>query len=100
MLREYDALVKGSAERLLNAHSAKEEAATQAVTRMTRAESIAVTAGSLGTVVVAFAGILLGIVLIAVRGDAIGVIAMIPGIISALANLAAAIRGDHDRAKK
>jgi hypothetical protein len=92
MLREYEELVPGSATNLLNAHLTKEAATTDAVTRLTKAESAAVRIGTWGSVIVAIGGLMVGIALIAAQHNALGVAALIPGILAAVTALVSEIR--------
>jgi len=92
MLREYDELVPGTAAALLEAHLAKESATTEALTRLTRAESTAVRVGTWGSVIVAVVGITMGLTLIALQQNLIAIAALIPGILAAITGLVAEIK--------
>jgi hypothetical protein len=92
MLREYEELIPGTAAALLEAHLAKESATTEALTRLTRAESTAVRVGTWGSVIVAVVGITMGLTLIALQQNLVAIAALIPGIIAAITGLVAEIK--------
>lgn len=92
MLREYEALVPGSAANFLDAHLAKETATTEAVVRLTQAESTAVRVGTWGSVIVAIGGLVVGMALIGTQQNALGVAALIPGILAAVTAMVSEIR--------
>jgi len=92
MLRDYEHVVPGTAARLVDAHLAKEHAATQAMRRLSLAETIAVIGGSIGAISIALMGIILGVTLIVQGHAGFGLIALIPGMLSGVAAIVSRFR--------
>lgn len=91
-LREYEAVVNGSARQLIDCHLRSEAVSADAVERLSRAEATAVTVGVIGSQVLTLGALGAGVALVAGGHTAAAIAAVAPGVLSAAAQVVAAVR--------
>jgi uncharacterized membrane protein len=91
MLHDYEMVVTGSAQGIVDAHLYGERARADALTRITKAEAKSVTTGAIGAQVLTIGGLGSAVVLILLGYEA-GLIAIIPGVLGAAAQVVSAAR--------
>ena len=94
MIEGYERVVPGSAEKIVDAHVANEQARAGALTRLTRAESIGVVVGAIGAQLLAVGGLAVGAALIVQGFPAESLLGFIPAVMSSGALVVSAVRGD------
>lgn len=93
MIEGYERVVPGSAEKIVDAHVANEHARAGALTRLTRAESVGVIVGAIGSQLLAIGGLAAGVVLIVQGFPAESLLGFVPAVISSGALVVSAVRG-------
>lgn len=94
VLRGYDDLVPGSAADLIGAHVRNENARANALTRLTRAESFGVVAGTIVSGLLTVGGLTAGVVLIVNDFPAESLFGFVPAALSSVALVISAVRGN------
>lgn len=96
MLSGYDTVVPGSGREIVDAHLLKERASAAALTRLTRAESTAVTVGAIGAQILTVGGLVAGVWLLLAGVPAAAIAAIIPAILGGAAQVVSAARRNRD----
>ena len=92
-LEAYERIVPGSAKRLIDEHIHGQRTASNALTRITRAESFSVSWGAVGAWTISFGGLAASVWLL-VAGFPVGsIVALIPPVLAGAAQVVAAHRG-------
>lgn len=93
MIEGDERLVPGSAETIVDAHIATEQARAGALTRLARAESAAVIGGSSGAQVLSIGGLAAGVSLLVNGFPAESQFGFVPAVFSLIALVVPAVRG-------
>ncbi|MFZ4894623.1 hypothetical protein ACL9RL_09250 [Plantibacter sp. Mn2098] len=91
-LAGYDQIVPGAAEKLVNEHLYGERVGSNAIRRLTNAESFAVVTGAVGAQILTIGGLVAAVVLVVNGYSAYAIGAIIPAILGASAQVVRASR--------